>query len=209
MSSLAAGETMLIVAQLDDVLIQTVITSTTALAVMREGNAGLAAWWPDQAVGLGWSGILSALQGFGAGPRSLAERPKWLVRMTSAQLAMLWAPLIAASSDCRAMIGRKAWLFAGADTGAETLARHDCYRNGQAKRPRPAGLPRWHSRPHTRPQDQPTGWVAAVDLDAAELCQFRGRMMTAVTQLCTIGYVAKMLGKDVALLEAIISNDDN
>jgi hypothetical protein len=44
MSSLAAGETMLIVAQLDDVLIQTVITSSTALAVMREGNAGLAAW---------------------------------------------------------------------------------------------------------------------------------------------------------------------
>jgi hypothetical protein len=44
MSSLAAGETMLIVAQLDNVLIQTVITSTTALAVMREGNAGLAAW---------------------------------------------------------------------------------------------------------------------------------------------------------------------
>ena len=64
------------------------------------------------------------------------------VRMTSAQLAMLWAPLIAASSDCRAMIGRKTWLFAGADTGAETLARHDCYRNGPAKRPRPAGLPR-------------------------------------------------------------------
>ena len=33
MSSLAAGETIFIVAQLDDVLIQTVITSTTALAV--------------------------------------------------------------------------------------------------------------------------------------------------------------------------------
>ena len=39
-----------------------------------------------------------------------------------------------------------------------------------------------------------------MDLDAAELCQFRGRMMTAVTQVSTIGYVAKMLGKDVALL---------
>ena len=34
-------------------------------------------------------------------------------------------------------------------------------------------------------------------------------MMTAVTQLCTVGYVAKMLGEDVALLEAISSNDDN
>ena len=27
--------------------------------------------------------------------------------------------------------------------------------------------------------------------------------------LCTIGYVAKMLGEDVELLEAIIANDDN
>ena len=33
--------------------------------------------------------------------------------------------------------------------------------------------------------------------------------MAAVTHVCTIDYVAKMLGADVALLEAIISNDDN
>ena len=33
--------------------------------------------------------------------------------------------------------------------------------------------------------------------------------MAAVTHVCTINYVAKMLGADVALLEAIISNDDN
>ena len=33
--------------------------------------------------------------------------------------------------------------------------------------------------------------------------------MAAVTQVCTIDHVAKMLGEDVALLEAIISNDDN
>jgi len=33
--------------------------------------------------------------------------------------------------------------------------------------------------------------------------------MTAVTHVCTIGYVARMLGEDVELLEAIISNDDN
>jgi hypothetical protein len=33
--------------------------------------------------------------------------------------------------------------------------------------------------------------------------------MAAVTHFCTIDYVAKMLGEDVALLEAIISNDDN
>jgi hypothetical protein len=33
--------------------------------------------------------------------------------------------------------------------------------------------------------------------------------MAAVTHVCTIDYVAKMLGEDVALLEAIISNDDN
>ena len=33
--------------------------------------------------------------------------------------------------------------------------------------------------------------------------------MAAVTHVCIIDYVAKMLGEDVALLEAIISNDDN
>jgi len=33
--------------------------------------------------------------------------------------------------------------------------------------------------------------------------------MAAVTHVCTIDYVAKMLGEDVVLLEAIICNDDN
>jgi hypothetical protein len=33
--------------------------------------------------------------------------------------------------------------------------------------------------------------------------------MAAVTYVCTIDYVAKMLGEDVELLEAIIANDDN
>jgi len=33
--------------------------------------------------------------------------------------------------------------------------------------------------------------------------------MAAVTHVCTIDYVAKMLGEDVELLEAIISNDAN
>ncbi len=33
--------------------------------------------------------------------------------------------------------------------------------------------------------------------------------MAAVTHVCTIDYVAKMLGEEVELLEAIISNDDN
>jgi hypothetical protein len=33
--------------------------------------------------------------------------------------------------------------------------------------------------------------------------------MAAVTHVCNIDYVAKMLGEDVALLEAIIANDDN
>ena len=33
--------------------------------------------------------------------------------------------------------------------------------------------------------------------------------MAAVTHVCTIDYGAKMLGEDVALLEAIIANDDN
>ena len=33
--------------------------------------------------------------------------------------------------------------------------------------------------------------------------------MAAVTHVCTVDYVAKMLGEDAELLEAIIYNDDN
>jgi len=33
--------------------------------------------------------------------------------------------------------------------------------------------------------------------------------MAAVTHVCTIDYVAKMLGEDVELLEATIANDNN
>ncbi|MDD7972269.1 hypothetical protein [Roseinatronobacter alkalisoli] len=33
--------------------------------------------------------------------------------------------------------------------------------------------------------------------------------MAAVTHVCTIDYVAKLLGEDAELLEAIIYNDDN
>ena len=33
--------------------------------------------------------------------------------------------------------------------------------------------------------------------------------MATVTHVCTIEYVAKMLGEDVEMLEAIIENDDN
>jgi len=33
--------------------------------------------------------------------------------------------------------------------------------------------------------------------------------MAAVTHVCSINYVAKILGEDVELLEAIISNNDN
>jgi len=33
--------------------------------------------------------------------------------------------------------------------------------------------------------------------------------MAAVTQVCSIDHVARMLGEDAQLLEAIISNDDN
>jgi hypothetical protein len=48
-----------------------------------------------------------------------------------------------------------------------------------------------------------------VELGTAERCPFGGRLMAAVTHVCTIDYVAKMLGEDLELLEAIISNDDN
>jgi hypothetical protein len=34
-------------------------------------------------------------------------------------------------------------------------------------------------------------------------------MMAAVTHVCTLDYVARMLGEDPELLEAIVYNDDN
>lgn len=37
----------------------------------------------------------------------------------------------------------------------------------------------------------------------------RGRLMATVTHICTLDYVAKMLGEDPELLEAIVYNDDN
>ena len=33
--------------------------------------------------------------------------------------------------------------------------------------------------------------------------------MAAVTHVCTISYIAKMLNEDVELIDAIVSNDDN
>jgi len=40
-------------------------------------------------------------------------------------------------------------------------------------------------------------------------CSLSGCLMSAVTHVCTIDYVAKMLDEDVELLEAIVYNNDN
>lgn len=48
-----------------------------------------------------------------------------------------------------------------------------------------------------------------MELGAAGNCTIKGRLMAAVTHVCTIDYVARMLGEDAELLEAIIYNDDN
>jgi len=37
----------------------------------------------------------------------------------------------------------------------------------------------------------------------------RGSLMATVTHVCTLDYVAKVLGEDPELLEAIVYNDDN
>lgn len=37
----------------------------------------------------------------------------------------------------------------------------------------------------------------------------QGCLMAAVTQVYTVAYVATMLGEDLEMLEAIVSNDDN
>jgi hypothetical protein len=48
-----------------------------------------------------------------------------------------------------------------------------------------------------------------MELVAADHRSARGRLMAAVTHVCTLDYVAKMLGEDPELLEAIVYNDDN
>jgi len=48
-----------------------------------------------------------------------------------------------------------------------------------------------------------------MELVTADHSSARGRLMAAVTHVCTLDYVAKMLGEDPELLEAIVYNDDN
>lgn len=48
-----------------------------------------------------------------------------------------------------------------------------------------------------------------MELDAAGRPAGRSSLMATVTHVCTIEYVAKMLGEDLEMLEAIVANDDN
>lgn len=48
-----------------------------------------------------------------------------------------------------------------------------------------------------------------MELDTEGRLTGRGRMMATVTHVCTIEYVAKILGEDREMLEAIVENDDN
>ena len=48
-----------------------------------------------------------------------------------------------------------------------------------------------------------------MELGAADSPAGHGCLMATVTHICTLDYVAKMLGEDPELLEAIVYNDDN
>ena len=48
-----------------------------------------------------------------------------------------------------------------------------------------------------------------MELVAADHASGGGRLMATVTHVCTLDHVAKMLGEDPELLEAIVYNDDN
>ena len=48
-----------------------------------------------------------------------------------------------------------------------------------------------------------------MELDADGRCSLKGRVMAAITHICTLDYVAKMLDEDAELLEAIVYNDEN
>ena len=48
-----------------------------------------------------------------------------------------------------------------------------------------------------------------MELVASRRSKRRGRLMAAITHVCSLEYVAKMMDEDLALLEAIVWNDDN
>ena len=48
-----------------------------------------------------------------------------------------------------------------------------------------------------------------MELGAADSPAGQGCLMATVTHICTLDYVAKMLGEDPELLEAIVYNDEN
>lgn len=48
-----------------------------------------------------------------------------------------------------------------------------------------------------------------MELDTRSPATQQGRVMAATTYVCSIAHVASRLGEDPALLEAIVSNDDN
>ena len=48
-----------------------------------------------------------------------------------------------------------------------------------------------------------------MELDTVGHCSSRGSLIAAVTHVCTMEYVAKMLGEDLEMLEEIVANDDN
>jgi hypothetical protein len=122
-------------------------------------------------------------------------------------------------------IGRHNWPFAGSDTGAETLARAMTIIETAKMNDLDPGLPHRRHRPHQRPQDQPYRRFAAVELDATGNTPKRtashagahsdnhfarnGGLMPTVGRVCTLGYVATLLGEDLEMPEAIVSNDDN
>ena len=105
-------------------------------------------------------------------------------------------------------IGRKNWLFAGADTGAETLARamtiiETAKMNGLDPQAYPADiLDRIHDHKINRLDELlPWNWSPAPS--------GRGCLMATITHVRTIKYVAEILDEDPELLQAIIANDDN
>jgi transposase len=102
-------------------------------------------------------------------------------------------------------IRRKNWLFAGADTGTETLARamtliETCKMNGLDPQAYLADiLARIHDHKINRLDE----------LGTTHGPNWRGRLMATITQICSLEYAAKMMDEDLALLEAIVWNDDN
>jgi len=96
--------------------------------------------------------------------------------------------------------GRRAWLFAGSERGAERAAiMYTFNRNRKTLRCRPTGLARRRARAHRRSAAEPAGRVVAVELAVHQAPYKSSLNVAAPSHVFTIGRVAELLAEEEAV----------